>query len=357
MLRLLYSFLLYLFLPFIFLRLWWRSFRLPGSGNRVSERLGFYPFKLRDCIWIHAVSVGETMAALPLIKALKNRYQQCPILVTTMTLTGAERVQKALGNEVTHAYIPYDLPDAIKRFLRSAKPLIAIIMETELWPNLMAITHAKGIPICLMNARLSAQSARGYRRIQPLTRQMLSAIEVIAAQGQSDAKRFIELGANQNQVTMTGSIKFDLELPDDVVKKAEILRQQLGGEERFIWVAASTHEGEEEIILAAHHQLRIKNPTSLLILVPRHPDRFDPVFKLSSKQFVVVRRSSNEPCDKQTGVYRINMGEQKSKQANSTKTLSKMAQGGDNFKFLNDYMKDNIGQREGKNSSCGCKIF
>ena len=193
--RYFYSFLFYLALPYVFIRLWWRSRRLPEYRQRLGERLGYYPFKLDQCIWVHAVSVGEALAAIPLIKALKLRYPQLPFLVTTMTPTGAARIKSALGESVIHAYIPYDLPTAVTRFLQTMQPVVGIIMETELWPNLLAICRKKNIPVCLVNARLSEKSAQGYRRIASLTREMLENINVIAAHGEIDAERFIALGA------------------------------------------------------------------------------------------------------------------------------------------------------------------
>jgi 3-deoxy-D-manno-octulosonic-acid transferase len=300
--RYLYSFLFYLALPIIFIRLWWRSRRLPEYRQRLGERLGHYPFKLDQCIWVHAVSVGETLAAIPLIKALKSRYPHLPLLVTTMTPTGAARVKSALGESVIHTYIPYDFPGAVRRFLSAMQPMVGIIMETELWPNLLAACHHKTIPVCLVNARLSEKSARGYRRIASLTREMLQKMTVIAAHGEVDAKRFIALGAPKDRVIVTGNIKFDLELPLDLISKSTALRDVLG-KERFIWIAASTHEGEEEMVLSAHKKLREKNPQALLILVPRHPDRFNKIAALCEQSFVTVRRSQQPVCTQETAVY------------------------------------------------------
>lgn len=301
--RYIYSFLLYLALPYLFLRLWWRSRRLPEYRERLGERLGYYPFTLKKCLWVHAVSVGETIAAIPLIKALKSRYPDLPIVVTTMTPTGAARVKAGLGESVTHVYIPYDYPGAVRRFLRAMHPVAGIIMETELWPNLLAACHQLRIPVCLANARLSEKSARGYRRIKPLTRDMLQKIDVIAAHGKADADRFIALGAPKDRVIVTGNLKFDLEVPRDLADKASVLREALG-KERFIWIAASTHEGEEEIVLTAHKKIMKTNPQALLILVPRHPDRFDSAAALCQQQeLTVARRSRQDPCTTKTAVY------------------------------------------------------
>lgn len=300
--RYLYTCLFYLALPFIFVRLVLRSIRLPAYRQRLGERLGFYPFKLQGCIWVHAVSVGETLAAIPLIKTLKALYPNETLLVTSMTPTGAERVKAALGDSVQHAYLPYDLPGAVKRFVKAMQPRIAIIMETELWPNLLAACHKQRIPICLVNARLSAKSAKGYARIGTLTHNMLNNLTAIAAHGEIDAQRFITLGANKNKVVVTGNLKFDLELPQNLAEKSAVLRSQLG-DQRFVWIAASTHEGEETMILAAHQQLRATHANALLILVPRHPDRFDSIATLCAQSFDTVRRSLNIPCSAETAVY------------------------------------------------------
>lgn len=300
--RYLYSALFYIILPFVFIRLWWRSLRLPAYRQRWRERLGFYPQTLEKCIWVHVVSVGEALAAIPLVKKLLARYPHLPLVMTTMTPTGAERVKMAFGDSVIHYYLPYDLPGAVQRFLNATQPVVAIIMETELWPNLLAACQQKHIPICLINARLSAKSAAGYQRIAPLTREMLQRIDVIAAHGRVDADRFIALGALPERVIVTGNIKFDLEWPADLTTKSAQLRETLD-HDRFIWIAASTHEGEEEVILAAHKKLREHCPQALLILVPRHPDRFDAIAKLCRSSFTVARRSQQQACMPDTAVY------------------------------------------------------
>lgn len=283
-------------------RLWWKSWHQPGYWQRLGERFGYYPFQLEKCLWIHAVSVGETLAARPLIKALQLRYPEQPILVTTMTPTGAERVKIMFGDSVTHAYLPYDLPRAVHRFLNTLHPKVAIIMETELWPNLIAACRQKQIPVLLVNARLSEKSAALYHRIGHLTREMLGNMAAIAAHGQADAERFIQLGASKECLTVTGNIKFDVELPQDLPRQITALRERLGND-RFIWIAASTHEGEEEMVLAAHKKIHSIHPQALLILVPRHPHRFDAIAKLSAQSFVTVRRSLEQACSPETAVY------------------------------------------------------
>jgi len=290
-------------LPFIFLRLLWRSRNAPDYRRRWAERLGFCPFRLQQSIWVHSVSVGETIAAIPLIKALLERYPQYPLLVTTMTPTGAARVKAAFADRVQHAYIPYDLPGAVKRFLNRVDPQILVIMETEIWPNLLAACRKRQIPIVLTNARLSAKSAAGYQRIAPLTRTMLAEIQQLAAQAQADADRFIALGMSKERVTVTGNIKFDIAIAEDLIARSEVLRHQLG-KSRPVWIAASTHEGEEDIILDAHRQVLAKFPESLLILVPRHPERFTQIAQLAQqKKFMVARRSENTTCTPATSIY------------------------------------------------------
>lgn len=301
--RYLYSYLFYLLLPFAFLRLLWRSRRAPHYRKRWAERLGFSPYKLDACIWVHAVSVGETIAAVPLIKALKESYPNLPLVVTNMTPTGAERVKAAFGDSVLQVYIPYDVPDAVGRFLDRIHPKVAIVMETELWPNLFAACKERHIPLVLTNARLSAKSAKGYSWIKSLTREMLLSLDVLASQGFADAARFVELGMTKNKITVTGNLKFDIELPPSLASKSELLREKIG-KTRLIWIAASTHPTEEEIILAAHKKVLATLPDVLLILVPRHPNRFDAVSALIEQQgFKGARRSLDQAVDDTTQVY------------------------------------------------------
>ena len=301
-LRGLYTGLLYLALPLALLRLYWRGRRDPGYRQRWRERLGLIPPLPSACLWIHAVSVGETRAALPLIRALLARYPDRPLLVTTTTLTGSRQVREALGEWVHHVYAPYDLPGAVRRFLRNTQPRLAIIMETELWPNLLRQGAVAGIPVLIANARLSERSARGYARIRRLTASMLRDVTLIAAQAESDAGRFRALGAPRLQVT--GNLKYDLALPDDLVARGLELRRELLGENRSVWIAASTHAGEDEQILDAFARLRDRWPELLLLLVPRHPERFDGVAALCRQRgFPVVRRSEQRPCAADTAIF------------------------------------------------------
>jgi 3-deoxy-D-manno-octulosonic-acid transferase len=301
--RYLYIILFYLALPFLFLRLLWRSRRLVDFRKRWNERLGFSPFKVEKSIWIHAASVGETLAAIPFVKGLQKQYPHIPVVLTNMTITGSARTQSVFNGSVLHSYIPYDVPDAARRFLKRCKPVVAIMMETELWPTIFAECKAQGIPVLIANARLSEKSAAGYHRVATVSRNMLDAVTAMAVQTQVEAERFFKLGLQANKVSVTGSIKFDVEVPENLTEKSEALLRQLGSD-RLIWIAASTHGTEEEIILAAHKRISQILPQSLLILVPRHPQRFDDVFRLSEQQgFKTARRSKNETCTPDTQVY------------------------------------------------------
>jgi 3-deoxy-D-manno-octulosonic-acid transferase len=304
MTRALYSALLYPLLPLLLLRLLWRSRRAPAYRQRWRERLGFYADSVAPAdLWIHAVSVGEVQAAQPLIRHLLQREHQPRVLVTTTTPTGARRLRELFGERVVHLYSPVDLTPVVRRFLRRVRPRLALIMETEIWPNLLAECTGQGIPVFLINARLSSRSAAGYRRVQPLTRQSLRRLARIAAQTPADAQRFIALGATESQVTVTGSLKFDQHLPASLMDQAEVLRR-IWGCNRPVWIAASTHEGEEEPLLRVQAQLRARLPEVLLVLVPRHPDRFERVAGLARKRGLqLARRSLNQPCDARTEVY------------------------------------------------------
>jgi 3-deoxy-D-manno-octulosonic-acid transferase len=300
--RLIYNGLLYFLLPLALLRLYWRGRHDPGHRQRWRERLGWVPPLPPGSLWIHAVSVGEVRAALPLIRALLDRYPEQPLLVTTTTLTGSRQVRETLGERVRHVYAPYDLPGVVQRFLRRTQPQIAIIMETELWPNLLRQCATAGIPVLIANARLSERSARGYARIPRLTAAMLQDITLIAAQGESDARRFRALGAPR--VEVTGNLKYDLKLPDNLWEQGRQWRRKWLGENRPVWIAASTHGGEDEQILQAFARIRSSWPNLLLTLTPRHPERFDRVAELCREQgFNLVRRSEQHLCTPDTAVF------------------------------------------------------
>lgn len=254
MTRLLYTLLFYLLTPFILLRLLWRSTKAPEYRRRWGERFGFVPTidPGKRVIWVHSVSVGETLAALPLIKSLQHLHSSAQIVVTTTTPTGSARVLSAFGDSVYHVYGPYDLPGSLGRFLKRVHPDLLIIMETELWPNLIHCCDKRRVPVVVANARLSEKSAAGYRKFSQLTEQMLKKITCIAAQHSNDAERFLALGLPEGQVTVTGNIKFDLAIDDEIRQQAAALKSQWSGSsERPVWLVASTHRGEDEVILDA----------------------------------------------------------------------------------------------------------
>ena len=292
--RTLYSLLLYLGVPLIAVRLWLRSRKAPAYAKRIGERFSIsLPQFKQGGIWLHAVSVGESIAAAPVVKALQKLYPDLPITVTCMTPTGSERIQSLFGDSVQHCYLPYDLPWASKRFFKRLQPRLAIVMETELWPNHIDQCARLNIQVVLANGRLSERSARGYARFPKLVVPMLKQVSAFAVQSEIEAQRFIELGARPEAVTVTGSIKYDLRVADELPLQAQALREEWQASQRPIWIAASTHEGEDALILAAHQQLLRQFPDALLILVPRHPERFESVYSLCVQQNMQVQRRSS----------------------------------------------------------------
>ncbi|MBF8766929.1 lipid IV(A) 3-deoxy-D-manno-octulosonic acid transferase [Pseudomonas putida] len=303
--RTLYTLLFHLGLPLLALRLYLRARKAPAYGRRLGERFAFrLPAMRKGGIWVHAVSVGESIAAAPMVRALLKAYPELPITLTCMTPTGSERIRVLFGDEprVQHCYLPYDLPWAAGRFLDHVQPRLGVIMETELWPNHIHQCARRGIPVALANARLSERSARGYGRFARLTRPMLAEMSLIAAQTEVEAQRFLALGARTGCVQVTGSIKFDLKIDEHLVSRAQALRQQWAAASRPVWIAASTHDGEDALVLQAHRQLLQVHGDALLILVPRHPERFEAVHALCSQQFATVRRSTGLPVLAQTQV-------------------------------------------------------
>ncbi|WP_440941129.1 lipid IV(A) 3-deoxy-D-manno-octulosonic acid transferase [Immundisolibacter sp.] len=278
-------------LPIAFGRLLWRSRREAAYRRRWHERLGLPRGLPTGGVWLHAVSVGEVNAAAPLIEALLARYPQLPLTVTTITPTGSAQLRRRFDRRVTHCYLPYDTPGAVRRFFDRLQPCVGVIMETELWPNLLFTATARNIPVILANARLSERSARGYRRWSALTAQTLSQLAHAGAQTATDATRLRTLGLAAARVTVTGNIKFDAQRADPASGVA--LRQRLG-RDRPVWLAASTHAGEEDAVLRAHTALRERHPTAALILAPRHPQRFDEVAQLCQKQGWATRRRSTD---------------------------------------------------------------
>lgn len=289
---------LFTYLLFLPLLIYWVA---RGIGNRsyvdrLGHRFGFGFPKLKRCIWVHAVSVGEVVAAAPLVRALKKQFPDRELLVTTVTPTGAARVRSLFGDAVNHAYIPFEFPHAVSAFFRRLNPEAALIMETEIWPNLYRGCGIRGVPLILVSARISPKSVAGYRKLLPLIRETLSHGIIIAAQSQLDADRFLALGANPKRVSVMGNIKFDVEPDPGMLDKGRAVRAELFGA-RPVWIAASTHEGEEELVLDVHKTLRARHPDLLLVLVPRHPGRFASVRELVEKrEFDVVSRTEQRPA-------------------------------------------------------------
>lgn len=278
-----YSFIYCLFLPFICFRLVWRSIRQPRYRQRFWQRFGFYHNEpMGDSIWLHAVSVGEVIAAVPLVEYIQSRLPEKNIVITTMTPTGAERVETLFGDSVTHVYVPFDLSCVVQRFIKQFSPQLLILLETELWPNLLTVSKSHNVSIILANARLSEKSARGYARFSSLTKKMLDSLDVIAAQYEEDAKRWLSLGATEQKLSVTGSIKFDIAVSEkDRAAVAQLRTDWRQVASRFVWVAASTHPGEEEIVLEAYRYTQAEYTDLLLVLVPRHPERADEIIAMS----------------------------------------------------------------------------
>jgi 3-deoxy-D-manno-octulosonic-acid transferase len=305
--RFLYSWALRLLWPWVLLRLAWRGFRNRDYWRRIPERFGFVArLGGAPVIWIHAVSVGEARAGAPLARRLLEQYPGHRLLITTMTPTGSATVRGLFSERVEHCYVPYDYPSAVRRFLDRTAPRLAIVMETELWPNLFHACRARSIPLVVANVRLSERSAQRYARFATLVRQTLQQVSRFGVQCEADAARLVALGASPASVTVTGSIKFEINLPASLIESAEVLRREWGAQ-RPVWLAASTHDGEDEAVLAAHAELRrqARFADALLVLVPRHPERFGAVTRLCRRQaFVTVLRSESRsrPLPAETAV-------------------------------------------------------
>jgi len=297
--RLLYNILIWLGLPGILWHLFRRSRRQPEYLEHVAERFGRYDIAPgKDVIWIHAVSVGETRAAVPLVRRLRERYPDLPILLTHMTPTGRATGEELFGSAVQRCYLPYDYPFAVARFLDHFCPKMGIVMETELWPNLILTCRGRGIPVFLMNARLSEKSAAGYGRVRSLTEETLRSLAGISAQTDADAARLESLGAPA--VEVTGNLKFDIAPLPAQLELGRHLRA-LFGADRPVFLAASTREGEEQIILDALGKVEL--PGLLAVLVPRHPQRFDEVAELLQRRRIRFQRRSGElPVSPETRV-------------------------------------------------------
>ena len=306
--RSLYTLIIYLFVPFVLVRLYFLGFKNSAYRRRWQERFGFFKWKEegKPVLWIHAVSVGEVNAAKPIITKLQEQYSRYQILVTTVTPTGAYTLEQYFGEEIKHLYLPYDLPFSVNQFLQQIKPSVLITMETEIWPNLYQSCHNNKIPILIVNARLSEKSSKGYRLVSTLMKQTLEKVNVIAAQTDSDAERFISFGAVKDKVVVAGNLKFDVSIPHSVTEQAESLKRYFSVN-RPVWIAASTQEGEEEIILQAHKEVLQKYPEAILILAPRHPDRVNKVASLcDAVNLKFIKRTDQRSFSSEHSVFILN---------------------------------------------------
>ena len=295
--RLLYLVAAYLAVPIVSSMLLWRGLRDRSYWRNFSERFGFGAYGACGGVWLHAVSVGEVQACAPLVSAIRRRHPGLPLTVTTFTPTGAARARALFGDAAQVRYVPFDLPGAVRRFFAHLQPRLAVIFETELWPNLYRECGRQRVPLVLASARLSARSVSRYRRLGALFRDTLAQPALIAAQGEGDAERFRALGADAASTHVTGNLKFDFELPADIAARGARLRQQYAAE-RPLWVAGSTHAGEEQAVLAVQLRLRAEHIPALLVLAPRHPARFAQVAQeLGAAGVSFVRRSHGEEQD------------------------------------------------------------
>jgi len=309
--RLFYVLLTYLLAPVVIAMEAWKALWNPEYRGRLGQRLGFTgPEPPEPCLWVHGVSVGEVQAAAALIQSMRKLFPGVPVVVTTVTPTGAQRARALFGDTVHHCYLPYDLPGAVRRFLDRVRPRVAIIMETEIWPTLFHTLGSRGIPLVMASARVSTRSVDRYRRMASLFRKTLSHGILIGAQTPADAERFRIIGAAPERVRVTGNVKFDMEIPAATIAAGREFRTRCAAG-RPVWIAGSTHEGEEEAVLAAHSLVRARHPEALLILVPRHPQRFESVRALLRKHRVEFARRSagEEPVHKQSVFLVDTLGE------------------------------------------------
>jgi len=309
----LYSCFFYLLIPFILLRLLWRGIKAPAYRCRWRERFALYNKKFpQDVIWFHAVSVGEAEALFPLVRQIQKQHADAKLLITTTTPTGSARVKAVMQETVIHVYLPYDIPDAVNRFMHCFKPKLAVIMETEIWPNLFMSCGKHNIPLYIINARLSEKSSSGYQKIHSLVYPALAHVNGIATQTHDDANRFVAIGAESEKVKTLGNIKFDVEIPTSTIAQGLQIKTDLFGG-RFVWLIASTHKDEEILFLEIYKEIKHKIPELLLVMVPRHPERFADVKKLCEKhQLGVVMRTAGDRVYAETDVYLVDtMGELK----------------------------------------------
>lgn len=296
--RYLYSLLTYLAAPLVSVVFLWRGLRDRAYWRNFGERFGYGPTVSPPAIWVHAVSVGEVQAAAPLVNSLTERYPDIPIVLTTFTPTGAARARALFKSRALVRYLPYDLPGAVRRFFSRVQPRIAVIFETELWPNLYHECGRQRVPLVLASARLSSRSVERYRRLGALFRETLAQGVVVAAQAEADASRFRSLGSDPDSTFVTGNLKFDFSVPGDIVERGRSLRAFYAAG-RLVWVAGSTHGGgEEEALMEAHRIIRSREPRALLVMAPRHPNRFGEVAaQLVSRGIRFIRRSQTPSAE------------------------------------------------------------
>ncbi|MFP3424183.1 lipid IV(A) 3-deoxy-D-manno-octulosonic acid transferase [Pseudoalteromonas sp. SIMBA_162] len=314
MARIFYSFALILISPLIVFYLYvLRGKKNKGYRAHFKERFGFVSKSLFTSkgkpLVVHCASVGEVLAAAPLIKALQKQHPQLNILITCNTPTGREQIINQFKNTVACSYLPMDFPFSTDRFLKRINPQALCILETELWPNLMAISHKKNIPVLVLNARLSEKSQQGYQKVAKLTQIIMRSITVLASHNKKDAERFIELGLTSSKSHVTGSIKFDISPSNEQLTKVANLKAEYKTQERFVWVAGSTHPLEHEMILNAHQQLLKKHPNSLLVIAPRHPEQFDKVADTLAQSTLSFSRRSNNNYQNEQVLLADTLGE------------------------------------------------
>ena len=305
--RLAYSAVLYGLAPLIGWRIWREQVPTYSRLQRLGMRLEPLPPAPR--IWLHCASVGEVRAARPLIEGLLARFPHHSLLLTTMTATGAQQAQALIAEQgatdqsrLDHRFLPLDFPGAAKRFVARVKPELALLFETELWPNLLHACHRQAVPVAVVNGRLSPRAFSRYQRLRPLMHSALANVRWLAAKSSEDAERFQALGCAAESISVVGSLKFEQALPERALEESERLLHVWG--QRPVWVAGSTRDGEEALLLTAHRQLLERFPDALLVLVPRHPQRFDEVAALCEREeFKVSRRSQQQPVTPTTQVY------------------------------------------------------
>lgn len=298
-------------MPFVFIKLLWRGFKAPEYRARRFERFGVFKSpQLNHSIWFHTVSVGELLAAEPIIRQIQSRFPDRSIVVTTMTPTSSELLYKLFGRSVFHVYAPYDLPVCVLAFLRRVQPEFLVIMETELWPNMIHKASQRGCPVVVANARLSERSAKGYRRLRPAIGWMLNGLSLVLCQYQNDAERFKSLGIDASKIHVTGSVKYDIDVSSADRDEGKQLRAALNPDQP-VWIAASTHEGEDLRLLRVHARLKTNFGNLVLVIVPRHPERFESVWSMACQQgFLCHRRTVHKYPRPDTEVFLVDtMGE------------------------------------------------